>query len=61
MLGAGSGERYAAAALAGHGLATAEAAEAGKPQSDAYAPGCRNPRWAGVPDAPCCPDSGSAP
>lgn len=38
MLGAGSGERYAAAALAGHGLATAEAAEAGKPQSDAYAP-----------------------
>lgn len=24
-------------------------------------PGCRSPRWAGVPDAPCCPDSGSAP
>lgn len=36
-LGAGGPERFAAAALAGHGLATAEAGEAGKPQPDGYA------------------------
>ncbi|MER7153426.1 transcriptional regulator, partial [Streptomyces lydicus] len=36
-LGAGGAERFAAAALAGHGLAAVETGEAGKPQSDAYA------------------------
>ncbi|MFJ5802724.1 GlxA family transcriptional regulator [Streptomyces decoyicus] len=35
-LGAGA-ERFSAAALAGHGLASAETGEAGKPQSDVYA------------------------
>ncbi len=34
-LGAGA-ERFSAAALAGHGLASAESGEAGKPQSDVY-------------------------
>ncbi|MFI0907588.1 GlxA family transcriptional regulator [Streptomyces sioyaensis] len=36
-LGASGGERFAAAALAGHGLATAEGGEAGKPQPEGYA------------------------
>lgn len=35
-LGAGA-ERFSAAALAYHGLASAETGEAGKPQSDVYA------------------------
>ncbi|MBM4791385.1 helix-turn-helix domain-containing protein [Streptomyces sioyaensis] len=36
-LGASGGDRFSAAALAGHGLATAEPGEAGKPQPEGYA------------------------